>query len=200
MYHSAPPPCGVLDEERASAPPQTARGNATAPGRRRPQKIKPFLPGLSTSPRFSIPMKVIRRDAAHPSGRRLVGNFETEACNGARRGSERVYTVRFDQGTGPIDRQAGLSAAVDRRAGSASRRPGFDHRISTHDLRRNRRPNPRSSPAGDFRHHQANRSLRRCPGGAARPEPERRLRARASKASSSTRFPPGRGRPAATSW
>src|ERR1700692_2421158 len=123
-YHRAPPPCVVLDEKQARIASRGPRaGNEMAPGRPAPDiKIKPFLPGLSTSPRFSIPMKVIRRDAAHPSGRRLVGNFETEACNGARRGSERVYTVRFDQGTGPIDRQARLSAALDRRAGSAWRR------------------------------------------------------------------------------
>ncbi len=103
------------------------------------------------------------------------GRSETEACNGARRGSERVYTVRFDQGTGPIDRQAGVSASFDRRAGSAARRSGIDHRISSHDLRRHRSPNPRSSSAGDFRRHQANRSLRRCSGRTARPEPDRRF-------------------------
>ena len=36
------------------------------------------------------------------------GQSETEAWDGARRGSERVCTVRFNQGTGSIDRQAGL--------------------------------------------------------------------------------------------
>ena len=113
---------------------------------------------------------------------RVVGTIRTEAGDGARRGSERVYTFRFHQGIGTIDRQAGVSASPDRRAGTAARRPGADHRISAHDLRRRLRPNPRSSPSGDRRTHQTNRSQRRCPGRTARPGARRQERFRSPPA------------------
>ena len=58
--------------------------------------------------------------------------------HGARRSGECVSTFGFDQGAGAIDRQARVSAPIDRRAAAAPRRSGSHRRLHAHDLHRRR--------------------------------------------------------------
>ena len=73
------------------------------------------------------------------------------ASDGARRSGECVCTSGFHQGSGAIDRQAGVSAAADGRARAAPRGPCPDHRLPAHHRRRRRRAGARPSPPGDRR-------------------------------------------------
>ena len=59
----------------------------------------------------------------------------------------RVRSIRFDQGIGAIDREAGLPSAGARRADPAPRRSDADHRFSGDHLRRRLRPGDRPEPA-----------------------------------------------------
>ena len=68
------------------------------------------------------------------------------------------------KGLGSVDRKAGVSAAVDRGAGVATRGTCTDHRISGHDLRRRNRAGARPSPPGDRRALPADRGRRRLSG------------------------------------
>ena len=71
----------------------------------------------------------------------------------------------FHQGAGAIDRQAGVSAAADRRAAAAPRGPGPDHRLSRHHRRRRggagARPPPRRRSATMAIDDRRGRRLRR---------------------------------------
>ena len=87
------------------------------------------------------------------------GSIRTGAMHGARRGGERVCAIGFHQGPGAIDRQAGLSAAADRRAGAAPRGSGADHRLPAHHLRRRRSCRCSIIAAGDRRSDPRHRRI-----------------------------------------
>ena len=85
--------------------------------------------------RASILIKVIREEMRHILPIAGAGDFPNGGCDGARRYGECVFTIGFDQGLGEIDRQARISAPVERRAAAAARRAGPHHRFSDNDLR-----------------------------------------------------------------
>ena len=83
--------------------------------------------------------------------------------------SERVRPIRFDQGIGAIDREAGLSQAADCRAGAAPGRAHPHHRLPHHHLPRRLRAGDRPDPAEALGDEARRRSARRHAGRAHRP-------------------------------
>ena len=102
----------------------------------------------------------------------------------------------LDQGTGTVDREARVSAVVDRRAGIAARRARAHHRVPADDLRGRDRAGARPSPPIDRRPDAADRGRRRLPRRPPRQageEQSRRPRARAAAAERARAHDPGLG-------